>query len=288
MRESDEVDVYGVEDELDVHQDDDDIAAREHADGADQKERGAQGYVVRGGNGSHGSDSLFGHDDGADNRNQQQDGRNFERQQILGEQRGGDLLRVAAGVECSGRGDYGHLKGARAFADEVEDLDADDGDAEQGDPPLAVELAFFGGLVEIDQHDDEEEQHHDAADVEDDLYGEQELGLLQEIETGYADQRHDQADGAVHCVPARDGGDCATQNQGSEEVEEQRVHHWQTAILLNICTGWAWALPPASAGPRSSLRGCSWRAQNPASTPRHPPGMRLRRGRRTCSARGRR
>jgi hypothetical protein len=53
---------------------------------------------------------------------------------------------------------------------------------------LPAKLLLFRRLVQVDQHDDEQKQHHDAAHVEHDLDGEQELGALQKIEAGYADQ----------------------------------------------------------------------------------------------------
>jgi len=37
------------------------------------------------------------------------------------------------------------------------------------------------GHVQVHQHDDEQEQDHDSADVEDDLHGEQEFGLLEQV-----------------------------------------------------------------------------------------------------------
>ncbi len=42
VREGDQVDVHGVEDQLDGHQNDHDVAAGQHADGTDQQQRGAQ------------------------------------------------------------------------------------------------------------------------------------------------------------------------------------------------------------------------------------------------------
>src|SRR5579859_1816544 len=45
-RKGDEVDVDGIEDHLDGHQDDDDVAARDDADGADQEERQAEEQVM--------------------------------------------------------------------------------------------------------------------------------------------------------------------------------------------------------------------------------------------------
>ena len=59
VRERDQVDVHRVQDQLDGHQNDDDVAAGEHADRADQQQRGAQRQVMRGGNGSHAQILFF-------------------------------------------------------------------------------------------------------------------------------------------------------------------------------------------------------------------------------------
>src|SRR5580693_7196305 len=56
-REGNEVDVDGVKDQLDGHEDDNDVAARDDADGADQKQREAQEQVMA--DGHHGAPVLF-------------------------------------------------------------------------------------------------------------------------------------------------------------------------------------------------------------------------------------
>src|SRR5262249_20419776 len=47
-RKRHQVDIDRVQDQLDAHQDDDDIAPREHAHGPDQKQRRAQRQIVSG------------------------------------------------------------------------------------------------------------------------------------------------------------------------------------------------------------------------------------------------
>src|ERR1035437_8152467 len=46
VRKRDQVDVHGVQNQLDGHQDDHDVAARQHAHGSDQQQRRAQGQVM--------------------------------------------------------------------------------------------------------------------------------------------------------------------------------------------------------------------------------------------------
>ncbi len=64
---------------------------------------------------------------------------------------------------------------------------ADHEGASERQPPLPVELALLRRFVQVHQHDDEQEQHHDAADVEDDLDGEQEFGVQQQVQPGDAE-----------------------------------------------------------------------------------------------------
>src|ERR1700739_85137 len=56
-REQHEIDIYGVEDEFDGHEDDDDVPARHNADATDQEQRQAEKQVMS--RRHHGSPVLF-------------------------------------------------------------------------------------------------------------------------------------------------------------------------------------------------------------------------------------
>src|SRR6266550_6276193 len=59
VREGDEIDVHRIQDQLDGHQDNHDVAAGEHTDGADEQQCSAQRQVMRGGDGSHAQILFF-------------------------------------------------------------------------------------------------------------------------------------------------------------------------------------------------------------------------------------
>src|SRR5664280_899674 len=59
VRKGDQVDVHRVEDQLDRHQNDHDIAPRQHADGADEQQGRAQGQIMNRCNRVHGQILFF-------------------------------------------------------------------------------------------------------------------------------------------------------------------------------------------------------------------------------------
>ena len=63
------------------------------------------------------------------------------------------------------------------------------------------------GLVDAEQHDDEQEQHDDRAGIDDDLHSGQELGLLGHVHHGDAEQCEDEAQRGVNRMRARDDPD---------------------------------------------------------------------------------
>jgi len=73
---------------------------------------------------------------------------------------------------------FGDVKGALAAIQEVADHRTNRGNGRQRHRPLSAELLLLGGQVEIDQHDDEQKQHHDAAHIQNDLHREEKLGVL--------------------------------------------------------------------------------------------------------------
>src|SRR5262249_36947046 len=54
--------------------------------------------------------------------------------------------------------------------------------------PLLVELLFLLCTLEIHQHTHEQEQHHDAANVENDLHACDERSVKHQVESGLAEQ----------------------------------------------------------------------------------------------------
>ena len=77
------------------------------------------------------------------------------------------------------------------------------------------------GLVDAQQHDDEEEQHHDGPGVDDDLHGGQELGVLGDEQHGHPEQGAHQAQRGVDGVARADHPERRRTRQmiGSEEED---------------------------------------------------------------------
>ncbi len=74
----------------------------------------------------------------------------------------------------------------------------------EGNPLLETKSDVVQWNIQADKHDDEHEQHHDAADVENDLRDEQKFGAELEEYAGGGKQRGDQKDGAMNRIAARD------------------------------------------------------------------------------------
>ena len=81
------------------------------------------------------------------------------------------------------------------------------------------------GNIQINQHDHEHEQHHDAAGVQDYLHDEQKLGVQLQEDAGGGQQRGDQEDRALHDVAARHHQDRGEHGKCGEKVEYDLIEH---------------------------------------------------------------
>src|SRR6516164_3953012 len=79
--------------------------------------------------------------------------------------------------------------------------------------------------VEAHQHDDEDEKHHDATDVENDLGDENELGSKLKENAGGGKQGRDEQDGAVNGVASRHHESGAEYGHSGEEVKCDAIQH---------------------------------------------------------------
>src|SRR5690606_18577112 len=131
-----------------------------------------------------------GEDDGAEGGGDEQDTGDLHRQDVVGEQQPGHAHRVGVGVGLLQAAGGGH-GGAQGDGD---DEGHEAGTAEDPDPPLPLErLDHRVGGVHADEHEDEEEEHHDRAGVDDDLGHPQEDRLLDDVEPGQGDHDEDDA-----------------------------------------------------------------------------------------------
>jgi len=94
---------------------------------------------------------------------------------------------------------------------------SDAGKADEVRGLTAAGALLFAG---IQQHDDEGEQHHDGARVDDDLRGGEELGSEQQIEDGQRGHDDDQRERAVDRMPLQQQIQRAGDAQCSEDKED--------------------------------------------------------------------
>ena len=73
----------------------------------------------------------------------------------------------------------------------------------QGHRPLPGEARLLQRHIDIHQHDDKKEQHHDAAHIQNDLHGKKEFRVLQEENSAHGKERHNQPNCAVHSIAPR-------------------------------------------------------------------------------------
>src|SRR5579885_2827391 len=123
---------------------------------------------------------LLCHDHGPDDGDQQKQGRDFKGEHVIAVQHLTNVLRIA------GFGQRYRGLGEQSDALHV-DLDEEHAQSEGGQDsghPLMVKLLLFLGALNVDQHDDEQEQHHDSAHVKNDLHAGNEGGVEHQVEAG--------------------------------------------------------------------------------------------------------
>src|SRR5215470_18372176 len=81
-------------------------------------------------------------------------------------------------------------------------------------------------LAGVQEHDDENEQHHDRAAVNDDLNSRHEFGAHEQVQAGQSDHHHDQGQRTVDRMPLQDQADGADDRECGEDEEndERRAH----------------------------------------------------------------
>ncbi len=118
---------------------------------------------------------------------------------------------------------------ARADRERDEQREAD---AEQRRRPAlaAQRLDDRVGRVAPDQHQDEQEQDHDRAGVDDDLHEAEERALLDQVERAEAHHRRDQRERRVHGVAQQHHADRAGQRDRAEDPERDGLAERHLAV----------------------------------------------------------
>ena len=78
------------------------------------------------------------------------------------------------------------------------------------------------GEVDVEHHDDEQEQHGHRADVDDDQDHRQELGAEQHEQPRRVEEGEDQEQHGVHGVLGGDHHEARGHREGREQIEEER------------------------------------------------------------------
>src|SRR5690625_1987201 len=143
-------------------------------------------------------EAALGQDDRTDRGHEQHNGDDLERHSILSESNephGPGCARFGGRRSDGYRGQQ--VKGS---CNHIEKLSQYRGPKRKcGDTSSARETQLRQ-LAQVEQHDDEQEQHHDGARVDDNLDYADELGMERQVEPGDAEQVEDQPQGAHHRV----------------------------------------------------------------------------------------
>jgi hypothetical protein len=90
---------------------------------------------------------------------------------------------------------------------------------------LQTETESVDGGIQADEHDDKDKEHHDAADVENDLRDEEKFRAKLQEDAGSGEERSDEKNGAMNGVAARDHQGGAENGDTGEEVEKDAIQH---------------------------------------------------------------
>jgi hypothetical protein len=154
--------------------------------------------------------------DGADHGGEQEHAHELEGEHELAEEDLGDALGAAALERL--RDDLGVGRLAR-----VEQRGDGDGHGRDHADPVGGGTERAAGahrlLLEVEQHDHEQEEHHDGARVHDDLDGREEVGLERDEDDGEREQRADERQGCVHRLAQQHHAERADHHHDREHDE---------------------------------------------------------------------
>ncbi len=156
------------------------------------------------------------------------------------------------GAERVGReGGRAELSGAehREEQDEEGDSDSDARFPEGGEHRLVRELA------DVREHDDEEEEDHDAARVDEQLHRADELGVREDEEHRDAEEREEQEERRVNRVAHRDDEDRARDGDPAEHQKEDHREGARQPVHQRVSPVRSFGAPSAgSSSPSSTVR----------------------------------
>ena len=163
--------------------------------------------------------------DGADHGDEQHEAGHLEEVDVARIEDEPELLRVGGFAA-----QLGHRRArvlgdadAEAAADEQQDqLGQHDAADDQADGRILDEAGAQLGEVDVEHHDDEQEQHGDGADVDDDEDHRQELGAEQDEQPGGVEEGEDEEEHGVHGVLGHDDHHRRGDRKRRKQIEEAR------------------------------------------------------------------
>src|SRR5690349_24649332 len=184
--------------------------------------------------------------DGAHDRGEEEHARDLEGNEVGAEQRigyGADHpLLLLQPRDRSGRQlDRRRQPGLAEHLELQQQRAGQDEGGQDADRPLDVGRP---GAAEVQQHDDEQEQHHDRAGVNEHLEYGDELRVEQHEQRGERKQRDDEPERAGDRVPARDTEQRAPDRDAAKDPEERGRHYspFGSDGSHSVETGCVWAV----------------------------------------------
>ena len=101
---------------------------------------------------------------------------------------------------------------------------------------MLVGEVLVGPELGAGEHDAEEEEHDDGADVDEHLGGGDELGRQEDVLRGHGGEHRDEVERGVHDVVARDHADAAVHDHRGDRVEEDVLSDHQRGTLRTLAS----------------------------------------------------
>ena len=120
----------------------------------------------------------------------------------------------------------------RRPADDARQDDAQAEPGEQPDPALAADGLHEGvGAVDADEHEDEQEEHHHGAGVDDHLHDAEELGPLRDVQERQRDHDEDDGQGRVDGLAGQQQAERREHHERAERPEQHGLGRARPAGL---------------------------------------------------------
>ena len=131
-----------------------------------------------------------------------------------------------------GVGGRGGVRRTRPADDDVAELDATTSAISAADRQILQEALLQLGEIDVEHHDDEQEQHRDRADIDDDQDHRQELGAHQQEQARRVDEGEDQEQHRMHGIAAMMTASAEAISIDRENPEEYVLGHRQPRKCL--------------------------------------------------------